>query len=82
MLTWEGLLSPLFVYLIVFAFAQFVAAKPRVGSDPLGKHIGTILFVALLVALAMSVGWVALWSSLMGFRVYSCLLSREMVSIR
>jgi phosphatidylglycerophosphate synthase len=63
-LTWEGLLSPLFVCLIIFAFAQFVAAKPRVGSDPLGKHIGTILFIAMFVALAMPVGWVAWWSSL------------------
>jgi phosphatidylglycerophosphate synthase len=64
MLTWESLLSPLFVYLIVFTFAQFVATKPRVGSDPLGKHIGTILFVALFVALAIPVGWVVWWSSL------------------
>jgi phosphatidylglycerophosphate synthase len=63
-LTWEGLLSPFFVYLIVFTFAQFVATKPRVGSDPLGKHIGTILFVALFAALAMPVGWVVWWSSL------------------
>jgi CDP-diacylglycerol--glycerol-3-phosphate 3-phosphatidyltransferase len=64
-LTREGLLSTLFVYLIVFSFAQFVVAKPRVGSDRLGKHIGTVLFVALFVALAMPVGWVVWWCSLM-----------------
>jgi phosphatidylglycerophosphate synthase len=63
-LTREGLLSPFFVYLIVFTFAQFLAAKPRVGSDPLGKHIGTILFIALFIVLAIPVGWIALWSSL------------------
>lgn len=60
----EGLFSPLFVALMVFAFAQFVAAKPRASSDPLGKHIGTVLFVALGVVLAEPVRWVALWSSL------------------
>jgi len=64
-LTFEGLLSPLFVVLIVLVFAQFVVARPRIGSDPLGKHIGTILFVALGVMLAVPVGWVALWSSLL-----------------
>lgn len=60
----EGLLSPLFVALIVLAFAQFVAVKPRAGADPLGKHIGTVLFVALGVTLAEPVWWVAQWSSL------------------
>lgn len=59
----EGLLSPLFVVLIVLAFTQFAVARPRAGSDPLGKHIGTILFVALGVTLAEPVEWVALWSS-------------------
>jgi hypothetical protein len=74
-LIWEGLVSPLFVCLIVFCFAQFVAAKPRVGSDLLGKHIGTILFVALFVALAMPVGWVVWWSSLMA----SCYILASLV---
>jgi phosphatidylglycerophosphate synthase len=64
MLTIEELFSPLFPALIVFAFAQFVIAKPRAGADPLGKHIGTVLFVALGVVLAEPVAWVALWSSL------------------
>ncbi|MCX6649654.1 MAG: CDP-alcohol phosphatidyltransferase family protein [Candidatus Bathyarchaeota archaeon] len=64
-LTLEGLLSPIFVALIVFAFTQFLVAKPRKGADPLGKHIGTILFVVLGVILAVPAGWVALWSSLL-----------------
>ncbi len=61
----DGLLSPLFVALIVFAFAQFAVGGSRPGSDQLGKHIGTILFLALGVTLAEPATWVAQWSSLM-----------------
>ena len=82
-LTREGLLSPLFVYLIVFSFAQFVAAKPRVGSDPLGKHIGTVLFISLFVALAMPVGWVVWWSTLMAsVYILASLADRWLIATR
>jgi len=46
-LTLEGLLSPLFVALIFVAFAQYALTEQRQGADPLGKHIGTVLFISL-----------------------------------
>jgi phosphatidylglycerophosphate synthase len=63
-LAWEGLLSPLFVALIIVAFAQFALTEPRHRSDPLGKHIGTVLFFSLGITLAHPSLWVAGVSSL------------------
>lgn len=60
----RGLLSVWFLALVSLAFAQFLLAKPRTGADPLGKHIGTILFIALGVVLLQPAPWVAMWSTL------------------
>jgi len=60
----RGLLSVWFLALVALAFAQFLFAKPRTGADPLGKHIGTILFIALGVVLLQPDPWVASWSTL------------------
>jgi hypothetical protein len=60
-----GLLSPWFLALILLAFAQFVAAKPMPDSDPLGRHIGTVLFISLGLSLMYSTSWFVWWSTLM-----------------
>jgi phosphatidylglycerophosphate synthase len=63
----RGLLPIWFLILIALTFAQFLFVKPRSGSDPLGKHIGTILFIALGAILFQPAPWVALWSTLLSF---------------
>jgi phosphatidylglycerophosphate synthase len=61
----RGLLSEWFILLITLAFVLFLLFKSRSGADPLGKHIGTILFIALGVVLLQPVHWVASWSSIL-----------------
>ncbi len=58
----RGLLSLWFLALILVAFAQF-AILPRAVSDPLGRHIGTVLFIALGMIILTPSYWVAAWSS-------------------
>ncbi len=60
----EGLVAPLFVALIIVAFAQYALTEPRRGSDPLGKYIGTVLFFSLIIILAHPIPLVAGVSSL------------------
>ncbi len=71
-----GLLSPWFLGLVILAFAQFVVAKPKPGSDPLGRHIGTVLFISLGIVLIYPVHWFAWWSTLVasGYIVASLIL--------
>ncbi len=59
-----GLISPWFLALILLAFTQFVAAKPVPGSDPLGRHIGTVLFISLGLSLMYPTTWFVWWSTL------------------
>ena len=58
----KGLLSVSFLALVLVAFAQFVA-RPRVSCDPLGRHIGTVLFIAIGVTVLEPSLFVALWAS-------------------
>ena len=60
----DGLVSLWFLVLIMVAFAQFVIVRPTPDSDPLGKNIGTVLFVSLGVAIAYPNSWVVSWSTL------------------
>lgn len=62
-LVWRQLASPWFLGLIVLAFLRFVLAGPGRGGDPLGKHIGTVLFVSLGVVLAAPAPFVSAWST-------------------
>jgi len=61
----EGLVSPLFVALLAASFLQFIAWRPKPGADPLGKHIGTVLFVSLGGAVVYPAPWVVGWSTLL-----------------
>ncbi len=59
----HGTLSVWFLALILIAFAQF-AMRPQVESDPLGRHIGTVLFVALGIVLIVQNSLVTLCVSI------------------
>ena len=60
-LIWRNLIPLWFLGLISLAFLRFILIRPRPGSDPLGKHIGTVLFISLGSILASPV---AVFSSL------------------
>ncbi len=72
---WKGIVSIWFVVLIVAAFAGYVFGKDAPGHDPLGKHIGTVIFVALGTVLVFPVLFVA---SLATF-VSSCYIVASMI---
>lgn len=74
-LIWRHLISLWFLGLIVFAFVRFIIAKPRPECDPLGKHIGTVLFVSLGLILALPVPFLSAWST----AIASCYLIASMV---
>lgn len=61
-LVWSGLVSGWFLCLVIAAFIKFVFIIRTSRSDPLGKHIGTVLFVALGVVLVSPVMFVASWA--------------------
>jgi len=62
-LAWRRLAPAWFPALIVLCFARFILARPGPGRDPLGKHIGTVLFVALGLVLAIPAPFVSAWST-------------------
>ena len=62
-LAWSGLVGMWFPVLIVAAFGKFVVGRAAHLPDPLGKHIGTVLFVALLTVLYFPSAFVAAWAT-------------------
>jgi phosphatidylglycerophosphate synthase len=61
-LFWAGLAPFWFLCLLIVSFMKYVfrdASRP----DPLGKHIGTIIFLALGVILLFPVNYIAIWST-------------------
>lgn len=71
----RGLVSPWFLCLITYCFASFLFIRRKPIADPLGKHIGTVLFIALGVVLIYPVEFVAAWSTL----IASCYIVASMV---
>jgi hypothetical protein len=74
-LVWNGLAPFWFLCLITAAFIRFVFLKEASRSDPLGKHIGTVLFVALGVVLQFPVLFVATWA----IAIASCYVVASMI---
>jgi phosphatidylglycerophosphate synthase len=70
-----------FIGLIIVAFIRFILVKPKPESDPLGKHIGTILFIALGLILAIPIPFLAVWSTTIAssYLVISMILSTVMM---
>ncbi|HIH88444.1 TPA: CDP-alcohol phosphatidyltransferase family protein [Candidatus Bathyarchaeota archaeon] len=63
-LSLRGLVSPWFLCLISYSFASFILSERKPVADPLGKHIGTVLFVAIGVVLVYPIQFVATWSTI------------------
>ena len=76
-LVWIGCMSIWFLSLMVVAFARYVFGKDTSGRDPLGKHIGTVIFVALGTVLIFPVLFVASWATIIAsfYNVASLVLS-------
>ena len=74
-LVWRQLISPWFLGLIVLAFIRFILTRPRPGCDPLGKHIGTVLFISLGLILVSPVPSLSAWST----AIASCYMVVSMV---
>jgi phosphatidylglycerophosphate synthase len=74
-LVWKGIVSIWFLSLMVVAFARYVFGKDALGPDPLGKHIGTVIFVALGTVLVFPVLFVASWATV----VASCYIVVSMM---
>ena len=74
-LVWNGLASFWFLCLMAISFIKFVFFKEASRPDPLGKHIGTVLFVALGVVLVYPVVFVAYWA----ISVASCYVVASMM---
>ncbi len=60
----RGLVSPWFLCLISYSFASFILSERKPVVDPLGKHIGTVLFIALGAILVYPIQFVATWSTI------------------
>ena len=74
-LVWNGLVPFWFLCLIVAAFVRFVFFNGASRFDPLGKHIGTVLFVALGTVLVYHTPFVASWA----IAVASCYVLTSMI---
>ena len=83
-LIWRNLTSPLFLGLIVLAFMRFILVKPGRGCDPLGKHIGTALFISLGMILMYPAPFLATWSTFVAssYVVVSMILSTAIMAMR
>ncbi len=62
-LVWSGLVQIWFLPLLVVAFIKFIVSRVVSISDPLGKHIGTVLFFSLGTVLLFPNGFVATWAT-------------------
>lgn len=62
-LIWRNLMSIWFLGLIVLAFIRYILMRPGAGYDPLGKYIGTVLFISLGLILASPVPFLTTWST-------------------
>jgi phosphatidylserine synthase len=74
-LIWNGIVSIWFLFLMVVTFARYIFGKDASGCEPLGKHIGTVIFVALGTVLVFPVLFVASWATF----IASCYIVASMM---
>jgi len=61
-----GLISPMFLWAMTFSFLQYLLTMSTPIKDPLGKHIGTVLFALLALTMLSPTASVTFIVSLIG----------------
>jgi phosphatidylglycerophosphate synthase len=77
-LSWIGMVSVWFLSLIALSFLKFILSRGVSTYDPLGKYIGTILFVSLGTFFVFPTQFTANWVT----SVASCYVLASMMAAR